>query len=82
MQSVERVVFGASYRSFRPDHLHLFSWKSLDLCLSKAGLRRVAARSECSAHLLAGFLSQEELTALCERGDGPDLVAIAAKETS
>ena len=82
MQAVERVVFGASYRSFRPDHLHLFSWNSLDLCLSKAGLHRVASRSECSVHLLAGFLSPDELTALYERGDGPDLVAIAGKEAS
>ena len=82
MQAVERIVFGASYRSFRPDHLHLFSWKSLDICLSKAGLHRVASRSECSVHLLAGFLTREELGALYERGDGPDLVAIAEKEAT
>jgi len=81
MQAIERVVFGASYRSFRPDHLHLFSWRSLDKCLSKAGLRRIASRSECSVHLLAEFLTQQELAALYERGDGPDLVAIATKES-
>ncbi len=80
MQAVERVVFGASYRSFRPDHLHLFSWRSLDLCLSQAGLRRVASRSECSVHLLAGFLTSEELHELYESGDGPDLVVLAARE--
>jgi SAM-dependent methyltransferase len=82
MQAVERLVFGASYRSLRPDHLHLFSWKSLDFCLTKAGLTRMVSRSQCSVHLLAGFLTEQELTMLYERGDGPDLVAIVAKEIS
>ena len=82
MQAVERFVFGASYRSLRPDHLHLFSWKSLDSCLTKAGLARIVSRSTCSVHLLAGFLTEQELTMLYERGDGPDLVAIVAKEIS
>jgi SAM-dependent methyltransferase len=79
MQAAERVVFGASYRSLRPDHLHLFSWKSLDICMAKAGLRRDLSRSECSVHLLAGFLTQEELATLYENGDGPDLIAVAAR---
>ena len=79
MQAAERVVFGASYRSLRPDHLHLFSWKSLDICMAKAGLHRVLSRSECSVHLLAGFLTHQELESLYENGDGPDLIAVAAR---
>jgi SAM-dependent methyltransferase len=79
MQAAEREVFGASYRSLRPDHLHLFSWKSLDISMAKAGLHRVLSRSECSVHLLAGFLTQQELEGLYENGDGPDLIAVAAR---
>ena len=82
MQAFERVVFGASYRSIRPDHLHLFSWDSLDRCLAAAGLDRIAWSSECSVHLLADFFTQNELESIYQRGDGPDLVALAAKEQS
>lgn len=77
MQAVERVVFGASYRSLRPDHLHLFSWESLDRCLTAGGWVRVAGTSECSVHLLTGFLDQRETEEIYRRGDGPDLMAVA-----
>ena len=77
MQAVERIVFGASYRSFRPDHLHLFSWASLDCCLAAAGWVRVKGASECSVHLLAGFLPRHEIEEIYRRGDGPDLLAVA-----
>jgi SAM-dependent methyltransferase len=77
MQAVERIVFGASYRSFRPDHLHLFSWASLDRCLAAGGWVRVAGTSECSVHLLAGFLNQHEIEEIYGRGDGPDLLVVA-----
>ena len=77
MQALERVVFGASYRSLRPDHLHLFSWASLDCCLSAACWRRVQSISECSVHLLADFVSREELEEVYLSGDGPDLWTVA-----
>lgn len=77
MGALERVVFGASYRSLRPDHLHLFSWASLDRCFEASGWRRVQSGSECSVHLLADFLSREELEEVYRNGEGPDLWAVA-----
>ena len=80
MGALERIVFGASYRSLRPDHLHLFSWASLDRCFAASGWRRVQSGSECSVHLLADFLTREELEEVYRNGDGPDLWAVAQRK--
>jgi hypothetical protein len=72
-------VFGASYRSLRSDHLHLFSRRSLKACLDAAGLKLRAATTTCGVHLLRGFVSDESLAQLYEDGGGPDLYALAER---
>ncbi len=80
MDAVERTIFGSSYRSLRSDHLHLFSRRSIRQALQRAGLRLARSFTECSVHLLAPFLTQEELANLYKRGEGPDMVILAEKE--
>jgi len=80
MQSLEREIFGASYRSFRRDHLWLFSVESLKLLLDQAGLRAVSIESECNIRLLAGFLSEAELDQLDADCRSADLRIIAEKK--
>lgn len=77
MQALERLVFGASYRSLRSDHLHLFAWTSLDYCLAASGWKRIRSTTQCSVHLLADFLTGQELEDLYNNGDGPDMLAVA-----
>ena len=77
MQTFELDVFGASYRSLRSDHLHLFSAHSLTRLLGDAGFDVVELRSHCSLHLLRGFLEPAEIERLYLDGHGPDLTALA-----
>lgn len=79
MSTFELAVFGASYRSLRGDHLHLFSRPSLARLFADAGLLLLELTSHCSLHLLRGFLSSTELEALYAAGLGPDLTVIAGK---
>lgn len=80
-RAAELKAFGASYRSLRADHLHLFSPDSLALVARGAGLRVRSMRSECSLHLLADFLSREQLAGVYDSLAGPDLVAVLEEET-
>lgn len=80
MQSVEREIFGASYRSFRRDHLWLFSPSSLNILFKRAGLRIIAMESECNVGLLRPFLTDEELEQLNAGCRAADLLVIAEKK--
>ena len=79
MKSLEREIFGASYRSFRRDHLWLFSVASVQLLLERAGLKMIAAESECNVRLLRGFLTEEELNQLDADCRSADLMILAEK---
>lgn len=79
MDAAEREVFGARYRSFRADHLHVFSRASVRSLLEQAGFVDVQVESECHLHLLRGFLSQQECDDLYRAGLGPDLVVTARR---
>ena len=79
MQSVEREIFSASYRSFRRDHLWLFSPDSLEILLEQAGLRIIAMESECNVGVLRPFLSEGELQQLNAGCRAADLLVIAEK---
>src|SRR5262249_45961228 len=48
MEAAEIAAFGASYRSFRADHLHLFSRASLGAVLGRAGFGLRALESHCN----------------------------------
>lgn len=80
MLALEREIFGAAYRSFRRDHLWLFSVASLRLMLERAGLRLLAAESECNIRLLKGFLTEEELNRLDAECRSADLLVIAERK--
>jgi SAM-dependent methyltransferase len=77
MDATERRVFGSRYRSYRADHLHLFSRASVTRLLLEAGFVDVQLRSVCNLHLLGPFLSNGELANLYARGEGPDLIVTA-----
>ena len=77
MDATERRVFGSRYRSYRADHLHVFSRASVTRLLLEAGFVDVQLRSLCNLHLLRPFLSNAELEALYARGEGPDLIVTA-----
>lgn len=79
MQSVEREIFGASYRSFRRDHLWLFPPASVNILLKRASLRMIAMESECNVGLLRAFLTEEELRQLNAGCRAADLLVIAEK---
>jgi SAM-dependent methyltransferase len=79
MDAAEITVFGASYRSFRSDHLHLFSKRSLSALLERAGFALVAEMTECNLHLLREFFSVAELESLYARGEGPDRIVLARR---
>ena len=79
MEAAERAVFGASYRSLRADHLHLFSRASLRAFLERAGFEIVRLESGCNLHLLRPFLSAAALERLYAEGLGPDLWCIARR---
>ena len=79
MASFEVAVFGASYRSFRADHPHLFSVASARAYLARAGLAWVAHESVCSLNLLEGFMSTQALAELYAQDLGPDLIVMARR---
>ena len=80
MDAFELKVFGGSYRSFRSDHWHIFSRQSIDLLLKDAGFALVHMKTDCSAHLLAGFYSRSELQTIYDSGRGPDMIVIAQRQ--
>jgi SAM-dependent methyltransferase len=79
MSTFEVDVFGASYRSLRADHRHLFSVASARAYLSAAGLTHVAHETTCSLHLLRGFLEPSALADLYAADRGPDLLVLAQR---
>lgn len=79
MNSLEREIFGASYRSFRRDHLWLFSVASLQLLLERAGLKMIAAESQCNIRVLRGFLTEQELNQLDADCRSADLMILAER---
>jgi SAM-dependent methyltransferase len=81
MEAAERTVFGASYRSLRADHFHLFSRESLDRCLRASDFEWVHGETYCTVHLLSGFMDCRELDELYERGLGPDWMVLAKRRS-
>jgi SAM-dependent methyltransferase len=81
MEAAEIEAFGASYRSFRADHLHLFSRASLAAVLERAGFAPHLTESFCNIHLLRELLSPPALEHLYRSGRGPDLFALARRPT-
>ena len=79
MEAAERAVFGASYRSLRADHLHLFSRASLRAFLGRAGFEIVRIESGCNLHLLRPFLPAAALRRIYAEGLGPDLWCVARR---
>jgi SAM-dependent methyltransferase len=79
MDAIEAGVFGGSYRSFRADHLHVFSLRSIKRLLRAAGLRPLAHETECNLHLLHGFVTPTQLRELETSGKGPDLIVVARR---
>ena len=77
MEAAEIDGFGASYRSFRADHLHLFSRASTERMLARAGFTLVRLETFCNIHLLAEVLSPRALARVYETGRGPDLFVLA-----
>lgn len=80
MAAAEERVFGAAYRSFRADHVHLFTRRSLERWGRDVGLSLSSCWSECNLHLLVDFVPPSFLPSLYAQGDGPDLIATFVKE--
>lgn len=79
MDASEVEVFGGSYRSFRTDHLHVFSRRSVSRFLERAGFEVRSITTTCNAHLFRGFLDERELYELYDRGEGPDMTVLATR---
>jgi SAM-dependent methyltransferase len=79
MEAAEIDVFGAAYRSFRGDHLHLFTRASLGAMLAEAGFALHLVESGCNLHLFGDVLSAPALARLYDSGRGPDLFAVAKR---
>lgn len=79
MDAVEIAPFGSLYRSFRSDHLHLYSRTSLEHMLQRAGLALSAYDTGCGADLLRDVLTEPELRANYAAGRGPDVTAIVMR---
>jgi SAM-dependent methyltransferase len=79
MEAAEIEVFGPAYRSFRGDHLHLFTRASLEAMLGEAGFQLHLCESGCNIHLFGEVLSPIALAALYESGRGPDLFVVARR---
>jgi SAM-dependent methyltransferase len=77
MDAAEIDGFGASYRSFRADHLHLFSRASTSALLTRAGFALARLETFCNIHLFAEVLSPRALARVYETGRGPDLFVLA-----
>jgi SAM-dependent methyltransferase len=78
-EAAEIDAFGAAYRSFRADHLHLFTRASLSVLCDRAGFAAPAVESGCNLHLLGDVLSPTALTHLYATGRGPDLFVLAER---
>lgn len=79
IEALELIPFGALYRSFRSDHVHLFSRASLQQMLDRAGLALEAYETGCGADLLREILTEPELRAAYADGRGPDITACATR---
>ena len=79
MEAAEIDAFGAAYRSFRADHLHLYSHASLAATFATAGFAAPTCESHCNLHLLGPFLSPAALNHLYASGRGPDLFVTAER---
>jgi SAM-dependent methyltransferase len=79
MGAAEIEVFGPAYRSFRGDHLHLFTRASLAAMLAEAGFHLYLVESGCNIHLFRDVLSPPALARLYESGRGPDLFVVARR---
>jgi SAM-dependent methyltransferase len=79
MEAAEIEVFGPAYRSFRGDHLHLFTRASLGAMLAAAGFQLHLCESGCNVHLLGDVLSPPALARLYQSGRGPDLFVVARR---
>jgi len=79
MEAAEIDVFGPAYRSFRGDHLHLFTRASLGAMLAEACFALHLVESGCNLHLFGEVLSPAALARLYESGRGPDLFAVARR---
>ncbi len=79
MDALELIPFGALYRSFRRDHLHLFSRASIARMLSAVGLTLTAYQTSCGADLLREVLPEVALRASYDEGRGPDITLCAVK---
>ena len=73
MEATEIDVFAGAYRSFRADHVHLFTARSITRLCEHARLRVTRIESTCNLHLLAAALNAHELEQLYRSGRGPDL---------
>ncbi len=79
MDALEIVPFGSYYRSFRSDHLHLFTRRSLELMLRSAGLHITAYETGCGADLLREILPSDVLRESYAAGKGPDVTLCAIR---
>ena len=79
LMAVEREVFGHRYHSFKAEHLHCFSPRSLKAAFRAAGFEPLAVSTE--AHLLQGFLGPEAQV-LAGEGRGSDILAAGQKKRS
>ncbi len=79
IEAIELASFGSLYRSFRSDHLHVFSRASLERMLDRAGLALTAFDTGCGADLLREILDEPELRAAYTAGRGPDITACAIR---
>jgi SAM-dependent methyltransferase len=81
MDAAEIDAFGASYRSFRGDHLHLFSRASLAALFARAGFALRALDSHCNIHLFRDLMPARALDRLYAAGRGPDLFVLAQRRS-
>lgn len=72
--ALEAAVLGCHYYSFKLDHTHYFSPRSLDACMSDAGFE--CAYMETSSHLFKGLLGHQYLYEIGKENRGADIFAI------
>lgn len=77
MEALEVGPFGALYRSFRRDHLHVFTRASLAHLLAGAGLALTALETGCGADLLREVVPRRTRRAAYAAGFGPDITCCA-----
>ena len=81
MEALEIIPFGSFYRSFRSDHLHLFTRASLERMLREVGFVMRAYETTCGADLLREVLPDPVLRASYAAGQGPDIMLCAIRGT-